>query len=233
MSTLTLSEATTGYAGLMTAADKSKLNGIEAGANKTLFDNAPTAGSTKAVTSDGIYSAIDQVAVDLSDTQADVVLKANSLRKSTDANGINLDLRNTNSSLSLVTIPFADANTDGIMSSTDYSKLAALPTNTDLQTALGAKGGALAGDITAAGYEIDLKSGNTSLSQVYIPFATAQIDGLMSSTDYSKLAGIATGATRVIVDSTFDTTSSNAISNSAVATALGDIDTILDNINGD
>ena len=283
--------------GVMTATDKTKLDGIEAGANKTLFDNAPTAGSTKAVTSGGIYSAIDQVAVDLSDTQADVVLKANYLRKSTDANGINLDLRNTNSSLSLVTIPFADANTDGIMSSTDFAKLAALPTNTDLQTALNTKGDALASQHTAAGYEVSLMHGNTYLSDIQIPFADAQnsgllipsdysklaalptadtlnttlagkadgistqpnagnvqIDlksgnttlatayildasasnnGLMSSTDFSKLAGIATGATRVIVDSTFDTTSSNAISNSAVATALGDIDTILDNINGD
>lgn len=222
LSTAIIPYATQNVGGLMSATDKTKLDGIEEGANKTLFDNEPTADSTKAVTSGGMFDYYRGAFFDFNYTPTaenwvvSFIDKENNERLS-----ITFDCANTVEGIA------------GLMSLSDKTKLDALPTNSDLQTALNAKGGTLAGDITAAGYEIDLKSGNTSLSQVYVPFATAQADGLMSSTDFSKLAGIAAGATRVIVDTDFDTTSSNAISNSAVATALGDIESILDNINGD
>lgn len=63
---------------------------------------------------------------------------------------------------------------------------------------------------------------------VTIPNATTSKAGLMTTADKSKLDGIATGATKVTVDTSLSTTSTNAISNSAVATALNNITSIPD-----
>lgn len=139
-------------------------------------------------------------------------------------------------------IDSATSTAAGVMSAADKSKLDALPTNSDLQTALNAKGGTLAGDMTAAGYEIDLKSGNTSLSQVYVPFATAQADGLMSASDYTKLAALPTDAELTTALNgkqdtlTWDTeptqNSTNPVTSGGLYNVLGDIESVLDNILG-
>lgn len=50
--------------------------------------------------------------------------------------------------------------------------------------------------------------------------ATTSASGLMSAADKSKLNGIATGATKVIVDSALDGTSTNPVENQAVHSAL-------------
>ena len=50
--------------------------------------------------------------------------------------------------------------------------------------------------------------------------ATTSTNGLMSSSDKSKLDGIATGATKVTVDSALSTSSTNAIQNKIVTTEL-------------
>lgn len=50
--------------------------------------------------------------------------------------------------------------------------------------------------------------------------ATTSANGLMSSSDKSKLDGIATGATKVVVDSALSTSSTNAIQNKIVTTEL-------------
>lgn len=159
VSSAVLPYATQNAGGLMSASDKLKLDGIEAGANKTQFDNAPTEGSTKAVTSGGIEYALKHNVV----------------------NGVGFLIYDSGTKLKLIA-------TDAY--------------------------GTILDEITE------------------FPTATTSSLGLMSADDKTKLDGIATGATKVIVDSAFDTTSNNAISNSAVATALGDIDTILDNILG-
>lgn len=50
--------------------------------------------------------------------------------------------------------------------------------------------------------------------------ATATASGFMSNTDKSKLDGVAVGANKTIVDSSLNSTSTNAIQNKAVKTAL-------------
>lgn len=50
--------------------------------------------------------------------------------------------------------------------------------------------------------------------------ATASANGFMTSAMFAKLEGIATGATKVTVDSSLSTTSANAIQNKVVATAI-------------
>lgn len=59
------------------------------------------------------------------------------------------------------------------------------------------------------------KDTNTTYS-----IATTSANGLMSSSDKSKLDGIATGATKVVVDSALSTSSTNAIQNKIVTTEL-------------
>lgn len=60
--------------------------------------------------------------------------------------------------------------------------------------------------------------------------ATTSANGLMSSADKTKLDGIATNATRVIVDDDFSTSSSNAIKNSVVTTSINNIKTSVDKL---
>lgn len=50
--------------------------------------------------------------------------------------------------------------------------------------------------------------------------ATADANGMMSSTDYTKLAGIEEGATKTVVDSALDSSSTNPVENKAVQAAL-------------
>ena len=56
----TYSEATTSASGLMSASDKSKLNGIEAQANKTVVDDALSSSSTNPVQNKAVKAALDE-----------------------------------------------------------------------------------------------------------------------------------------------------------------------------
>lgn len=57
----------------LTASDKTKLDGIETGANKTVIDASPTSGSSNAVSSGGVYTALSgkqDIISDLSDIRS-------------------------------------------------------------------------------------------------------------------------------------------------------------------
>lgn len=59
--------------------------------------------------------------------------------------------------------------------------------------------------------------------------ATTSTDGLLSASDKAKLDAIATGATKVIVDSDLSTSSTNAIQNKAVTTEINNVKDIITN----
>lgn len=227
----TIPYASTQAAGVMSAADKTKLDGIEAGANKTLFDNEPTADSTKAVTSGGMFNYYRGAFFDFNYTPTAENWEVSFLDKENNERlSITFDCANTVEGIA------------GLMSLADKTKLDALPTNSELQTALDAKGGTLAGGLSAPGYEIELKSGNTTLSAVYVPYANAQTDGLMSASDYAKLAALPTNAALTAALNgkqdtlTFDSVptqgSENPVTSGGLYNVLGDIESILDNILG-
>lgn len=69
---------------------------------------------------------------------------------------------------------------------------------------------------------LGIPSENTTYS-----VATTNSAGLMSASDKSKLNGIATGATKVIVDESLSTTSTNAIRNNTVATEINKINDLI------
>ena len=82
-----------------------------------------------------------------------------------------------------------------------------------------ALGGIKVGDNLAIDSSTGVLSGNYSA-------ATTSANGLMSSTDKSKLDGIAAGATAVTVDSSITSSSENPVQSAAIYTALaGKVDT--------
>lgn len=215
--------------GLMTSSDYTKLAGIETGANKTVVDDALSTTSENPVQNKVAAAALntkyDNISVSLDSSGWDVTFNANGV------------------SVYELFIGRATETTAGLFLPSEKAKLDALPTNYDLQTALNAKGGTLAGGLSAAGYEIELKSGNATLSAVYVPYADAQADGLMSASDYAKLDALPTNADLTTALNgkqatlTWDTVptqgSNNPVTSGGLYVVLGDIESILDNINGD
>ena len=59
--------------------------------------------------------------------------------------------------------------------------------------------------------------------------ATKSSNGLMSSTDKSKLDGIATGANKTVVDSALSSTSTNPVQNKVINTAISNLNTLVGN----
>ena len=77
--------------------------------------------------------------------------------------------------------------------------------------------------VDAASTTVDVKLKNnagTVLQTGTLPAATQSAAGMLTAADKTKLDGIATGATAVIVDSTVTAGSTNAVSGGAVSTAI-------------
>ena len=234
--TTTISSAILPYAtqdvgGLMSAADKTKLDSIEAGANKTLFDNEPTADSTKAVTSGGMFDYYRGAFFDFNYTPTAEAWEVSFLDKENNERlSITFDCANTVEGIA------------GLMSLADKIKLDALPSNTELQTSLAGKADGISTQPNAGSVSIELKSGNTTLATAFILDAGASNNGLMSASDYSKLAALPTAddlATALAGKQdtlTFDSTptqdSNNPVTSGGLYNVLGDIESLLDNILG-
>lgn len=112
------------------------------------------------------------------------------------------------------TYPLASASTNGLMSKDDKSKLddLALSGNSFNNVSTSTKGLRLNLVGTNSSYDIPIVK----------PSSDASTYGFMSGADKQKLDGIATNATRVLVDSTLSD-SNNAIKNSAVNTAIKEV----------
>ena len=166
--------ATTSANGLMSAADKVKLDGVEDGATKTIVDDAMSDTSTNPV-------------------QNKVVMKYIDSRGSLPP----VSVKNDTMLIQVVDGAYALRTKESIFPVDD-----ALDTESK---------NAVENGIIARRFE--------QLSGVTLP-ATSKRDGLMSAANYSKLSGIEAGATKTIVDATLDETSTNPVQNKAVKTAL-------------
>ena len=166
--------ATTSANGLMSSADKVKLDGVEDGATKTIVDDAMSDTSTNPV-------------------QNKVVMKYIDSRGSLPP----VSVKNDTMLIQVVDGAYALRTKESIFPVDD-----ALDTESK---------NAVENGIIARRFE--------QLSGVTLP-ATSKRDGLMSAANYSKLSGIEAGATKTIVDATLDETSTNPVQNKAVKTAL-------------
>ena len=251
--------ASTSKAGLMSSTDKSKLDGIAAGANKTTVDTALSATSENPVQNKVIKAALDTKAgLDTATTSANGLMsstdksKLDNIAAGAEVNqnafsnvkvgdvtvtadtktdtltviaGTNVTITPdaTNDTITIAakdtTYNAASQSAAGLMSAEDKAKLDGIAKNANNYSLPTASASTLGGVKVGTNLSID-GDGVLSATDTTYSEATTGKAGLMSAADKSKLDGVATGATKVIVDSTLSTSSSNAIQNKAVATAL-------------
>lgn len=104
-------------------------------------------------------------------------------------------------------------------------------TDTNEYELVGSSGLDLTNLVLVADYQQDMVAIDTALSNKVgkTDFASNNANGIMSSTDYQKLSGIAIGATRVIVDSALGN-STNPVQNSAVNTKFISIESSISSL---
>ena len=224
--------ATTSAYGLMSSADKVKLDGVEDGATKTIVDDAMSDTSTNPVQNKVVMEYIDSrgtlppVSVKNDTMLIQVVDGAYALRTKESIFPVDdaLDTESKNAvengiiarrfeQLSGVTLP-ATSKRDGLMSAANYSKLSGIEagaTKTIVDATL---------DETSTN-PVQNKAVKTALDgKAGTAEATTGAAGLMSAADKVKLDGVEDGATKTIVDDAMSDTSTNPVQNKAVKAAL-------------
>lgn len=264
--------------GLMSTADKIKLNGIEEGANKTVVDSTLSSTSTNPVENKAVNTAIETKAnkattlagYGIGDAYTKSQVDANTV-KSLTLSGKVITVTMGDNTTKTLTIPdttYSNATTSaaGLMSASDKSKLDGIAAgatktvvdvslsststnpvqNKAVNTAIEAKADkatTLSGygianaytktevdantvkSISISGKTVTVTKGDGTTStqttqDTTYSNATQTANGLMSSSDKTKLDGIATGATKNVVTSTYSATGTDAVNGKAVAEAL-------------
>ena len=224
--------ATTSANGLMSAADKVKLDGVEDGATKTIVDDAMSDTSTNPVQNKVVMEYIDSrgtlppVSVKNDTMLIQVVDGVYALRTKESVFPIDdaLDTESKNAvengiiarSLEILheeTQP-ATSNRAGLMSASDYIKLSNIEsgaTKTIVDATL---------DATSTN-PVQNKTVKTALDgKASTAEATTGAAGLMSAADKAKLDGVEAGANKTTVDAALDAASENPVQNKAVKAAL-------------
>ena len=224
--------ATTSANGLMSSADKVKLDGVEDGATKTIVDDAMSDTSTNPVQNKVVMKYIDSrgslppVSVKNDTMLIQVVDGAYALRTKESIFPVDdaLDTESKNAvengiiarrfeQLSGVTLP-ATSKRDGLMTAANYTKLSGIEagaTKTIVDATL---------DETSTN-PVQNKAVKTALDgKAGTAEATTGAAGLMSAADKTKLDGVEDGATKTIVDDAMSDTSTNPVQNKAVKAAL-------------
>lgn len=223
--------ATTSAAGLMSAIDKSKLNGIEIGANKTVVDETLDAASTNPVQNKIIKEALDKKAgKDVATADADGLMSAE--------DKVKLDGIEDGATKTIVDDAMSGTSTNPVQNKVvkkyidDHDFLPEPIPNGEYVQALvvdrasrtyklmtfdnlelpGAAESTNAPQTRSVKYLLDRKASKEP--------ATTEADGLMSASDKSKLDGIESEANKTIVDAALDAASTNPVQNKAVKTAL-------------
>ena len=200
--------ATTDTNGLMSSDDKSKLDGIATGANNYSHPTytAKTSGLYK-ITVDGTGHVSGTTAVAKADITA-----------------LGIPGQDT-------TYGVATTSANGLMSSDDKTKLDGIATGANKYThptytsrsagfyKVTVDGTGHVSAVTAVA-KADITALGIPGQDTTYAVATTDANGLMSSTDKTKLDGIATGANKTIVDSSLSSTSTNPVQNKVINTAL-------------
>ena len=223
--------ATTSANGLMSSADKVKLDGVEDGATKTIVDDAMSDTSTNPVQNKVVMKYIDSRGVPPVSTQNDTMLiqvvdGAYTLRTKESIFPVDdaLDTESKNAvengviarTLEVIQghTQLANGTRDGLMSSSDYTKLRNIES--------GATKTIVDAELDAASTNpVQNKAVKTALDgKAGTAVATTSANGLMSAADKTKLDGVEEGATKTIVDDAMSATSTNPVQNKAVKAGL-------------
>ena len=237
--------ATTSANGLMSSADKVKLDGVEDGATKTIVDDAMSDTSTNPVQNKVVMKYIDSrgtlppVSTQNDTMLIQVVNGAYALRTKESVFPVDdaLDTESKNAvengiiarrfeQLSGVTLP-ATSTRDGLMSAANYSKLSGIEAGANKTVVDAALDAASENPVQnkAVKAALDGKAGTAE--------ATTGAAGLMSAADKTKLDGVEAGANKTTVDKALDAASENPVQNKAVKAALdGKLSTLGGEISG-
>lgn len=244
-------DATESASGLMSAADKIKLNGIAKGATKIEVDTSISSTSTNPVQNKVIKMELDKKA-----GTAVATTSANGLMSAADKAKLNDIAAGTNKTI--VDTTLSNTSTNPVQNKVIKAELDKKADNTALEakadkTALDGKldktGGTLTGNLTGRYFTgtwlqttaaTDL--GRTPKKVAVLDesgwvyyrtpaeiksdiganaVVTTSSDGLMSASDKSKLNGIASGATKITVDTALSSSSTNPVQNKVINSALG------------
>ena len=243
-------DATESASGLMSAADKIKLNGIAEGATKITVDTALSNTSTNPVQNKVIKTELDKKAgTAVATTSANGLM---SVADKTKLNGIAKEANKT-----IVDTTLSDSSTNPVQNKVikteldkkaDKTALDAKADKTALDGKLDKTGGTLTGNLTGkyftgtwlqttASTDLGRTPGKVAVLDdsgwVYYrtpteiksdigadAVVTTSSDGLMSASDKSKLDGIAEGATKITVDTALSNTSTNPVQNKVIKSAL-------------
>lgn len=182
-SNVSVIDATESASGLMSAADKSKLNGIAKGATKVVVDTALSSTSTHTVQNKVIKTELDK--------KADKTALDGKLDKTGGTLTGNLTGKYLTGTWLQTTAATDLGYTPGKVAVLDQSGWVYYRTPAEIKSDIGADA-----------------------------VATTSSDGLMSAFDKSKLDGIASEATKTIIDTSLSGTSTNPVQNKVVKTAL-------------
>lgn len=204
----TYDTATSSSDGLMSKEDKAKLDGIAAGATKTTIDSALSSTSTNPVQNKAVNTAITNLKA-VATTSANGLMSASDKTK---LNGIATGAQVNQNAFSTIAVGSASVTAD---STTDTLTLAG--SNVTLTP-----------DTSNDKITIGITKTNVTDALGYTPpesdttyeAATTSVAGLMSSSDKSKLDGIAEGANKTVVDSQWSSTSTNPIQNKILNAAI-------------
>lgn len=219
----TYSVATTSAAGLMSATDKSKLDGIEAGANKTIVDSALSSTSTNPVQNKVVNAAISNLNTLVGDTSVANQISTAIANKvdAVSGKGLSTNDYTTDEKAKLSGIATgAEVNQNAFTNVVVGSTTIAASTKTDTLTIEAGNNITITPDVTSD--KITIAANDTIYSN-----ATASVPGLMSAADKAKLDGITTGATKVTVDSALSSTSTNPVQNKVVNAAISNLSTLV------
>lgn len=192
---------------IMTAAERTKLSGIETGANKTVVDTAMSSTSTNPVQNKVVNSAlgnkVDKVTgkgLSTNDYTSDEKTKLAGI-----ATGANKYTHPASHPATMIT------GLAGVATSGSYNDLSNKPTSMTPTAHTHAQSD-VSGLATALSGKAD--TGHTHSA------ASSTASGFMSKEDKAKLDGIATGANKTTVDSALSSTSANPVQNKVINTAL-------------
>ena len=231
--------------GLMSAADKVKLDGVEDGATKTIVDDAMSDTSTNPVQNKVVMKYIDSrgslppVSVKNDTMLIQVVDGAYALRTKESIFPVDdaLDTESKNAvengviarrfeQLSGAMLP-ATSKRDGLMTAANYTKLSGIETGANKTVVDATLDAASTNPVQnkAVKAALDGKAGTA--------VATTSANGLMSAADKTKLDGVEAGANKTTVDAALDAASENPVQNKAVKAALdGKLSTLGGEISG-
>lgn len=170
----TYSAATTSTAGLMSTADKSKLDGIETGANKTTVDSTLSSTSTNPVQNKVVNTAISALNTLVGDTSVATQITS----AINDAGFLTVDLNNTDSGVA----PFTNSDMLGGLPASSYLQVADFPqalTDAGVVKSVGGKTPNANGEITLV--PADIGAATSKHTHDYVPTSRTINDKALSS----------------------------------------------------